>query len=172
MSPCDRQLKQEEMLQQIQNYVARATGLSAELQEDGIVVVQKVDNKSLRLVASHLEEVLIRQDHHGVSFLQVNFGDHRKILLTDTLIGFKPSVLADLEMERLPKVVTTPDIQSIFEALHEALGNMDVGMEIEIQNLRRVFESVVKGGEQVGFDLDLERQKIRRIPHITARGSA
>ena len=172
MSPCDRQLKQEEMLHEIQNFVAKASGLRAELQEEGIVVVQELDQKGLRILATNLEEVLFRQDHHGAGFLQVNFCDSQKILLTDTLIGFKPLVIQDLEMERLPKVVTTPDIQSIVEALHEALGNMDVGMEFEIQNLRRVFESVVKGGENVGFNLEAERKAIQRIPHFSVRGSA
>lgn len=172
MSPCDRQLKQDEMLQQIQTFIGQASGLKSELQEDGIVVVQKVDNKGLHVRADRLEEVLVRTDHQGTVFLQVNFEDSRKILLTDSLIGFKPMAAGVFEEGSLPKVVTTPDIESIFEALHEALSNMEVGMEEEVQNLRRVFEAVVKGGEWVGFDLELERQKIRRIPHFSARGCA
>lgn len=160
------------MLQQIHSFIASSSGLTGELKDGGIFVRQQVDNKGILLQSELLDEVLLRQDHQGAHFLQVNFCDSRKILITDTLIGFKPLMVQDLEMDKLPKVVTTPDIQSIFEALHEALGNMDVGMEVEIQTLRRVFEAVVEGGERVGFDLEPERQKIRRIPHFGARGCA
>ena len=78
MSPSDRQLKQEEMLHEIQNFVAKASGLRAELQKEGIVVVQELDQKGLRILATNLEEVLFRQHHHGAGFLQVNFCDSQK----------------------------------------------------------------------------------------------
>lgn len=157
---------------QIRKYVARADGLR---ECDGgsayIRIHQVIDGKSLNIDAANLEEVLFRSDADGQDFIQVNFRSGAKILITDTLIGFKPTVLNGLDMAKLPRVVTTPDILSVFEAIQEALHSSDPqGTELAL--LRRVFEAVISGGEFVGFDLNRERAWLRRIPASVVKVTA
>ena len=137
---------------------------------DYIVIEQKVDGHQMRFNLFDLEESLEREDDQGKSFLQVNFASGKKVLLTDSLVGFRPLGLYGLDMEKLPKVVTTPDIQSVFEAIQESLQSSDKPEELDI--LRKVFDSVICGGEAVGFDLAEERQLYSRIPTHIFSGAA
>ncbi len=129
---------------------------------DYLIIEQELDSKRLTLNCFDLEEILYREDEGGKTFLQVNFGSGKKILITTTLIGFRPLGLFGLDMERLPKVVTTPDIQSVFEAIQESLQANDEQEELDV--LRKVYDSVVCGGESVGFDLKEERKTLACIP--------
>jgi hypothetical protein len=163
---------QDEMLTMIRQFVARASGLrSTDVGPASTRIEQSVDGKGMSVQSGDLEEVLFRTDTDGQSFIQVNFKTGYKILITDTLIGFKPAQLTGLDMNKIPKVVTTPDIMSVFEALQEALYSGDPKDE-EVSVLRRVFDAVVTGGEAVGFDLKLERSWLGRIPHIGAKSAA
>jgi hypothetical protein len=163
---------QDEMLTMIRQFVARASGLrSSDVSPATTRIEQSADGKGLSVQSSDLEEVLFRTDTDGQSFIQVNFKTGYKILITDTLIGFKPAQLTGLDMNKIPKVVTTPDIMSVFEALQEALYSGDPKDE-DVSVLRRVFDAVVTGGEAVGFDLKLERSWLGRIPHIGAKSAA
>ena len=129
---------------------------------DYITIEQNLDKKRITLNCFDLEEILYREDESGKNFLQVNFVSGKKILITTTLIGFRPLGLFGLDMERLPKVVTTPDIQSVFEAIQESLHANDEQEELDV--LRKVYDSVVCGGESVGFDLKEERKTLACIP--------
>lgn len=129
---------------------------------DYITIEQRLDKKRITLNCFDLEEILHREDEGGKNFLQVNFVSGKKILITTTLIGFRPLGLFGLDMERLPKVVTTPDIQSVFEAIQESLHANDEQEELDV--LRKVYDSVVCGGESVGFDLKEERKTLACIP--------
>ena len=88
----------------------------------------------------------------NIDFLQVNFAGGKKLILTNNLIGFKPAPLASLDMERLPKVVTTPDLISVIEALQETM-NTQSSHPVEVEVLRHVFSAVLEGGESIGFNL-------------------
>jgi hypothetical protein len=86
----------------------------------------------------------------------VNFQSGKKILLTQNLIGFKPAPSRGLDLSKLPKVVTTPDLLSVVEAIEETLSTAPAQPE-ELEVLRKVFDSVLKGAEAVGFDTTSER---------------
>ena len=155
----------------IRQFVARASGLKATDVGPVVTIQQSADGKSINIETTSLEEVLFRNDADGQSFIQVNFRSGFKILITDTLIGFKPAQLTGLDMAKIPKVVTTPDIMSVFEALQEALYTGDPKDE-DVGVLRRVFDSVITGGEAVGFDLKHERSWLGRIPHVGTKAAA
>ncbi len=149
---------------QIKSFISKSKGLSVveSTLSDYMIIEQKMDHKRITLNCFDLDEVMLRQDEVGKSFLQVNFTSGKKILITDSLVGFRPLGLFGLDMEKIPKVVTTPDIQSVFEAIQEVLQSNDEQDELDV--LRKVYDSVLCGGESVGFDLKEERKVLARIP--------
>lgn len=163
----------EKLLEQILKYVDETENLSfldSEL-NDYFIIEQKVDRRRIKVNKFDVEEVLSRTDEDGQEFLQVNFVSGKKILLTQKLVGFRPLTMFGLDMEKLPKVVTTPDIMNIFDAIQESLCHEDNSPE-ELEVLRKVYDSVVCGGESVGFDLNEERALFARIPTQILRTSA
>ena len=153
------------ILDEIIKYIAGAKGLEfAESNlEDYLIIEQISDGKKIRINKFDLEEVLPRVDDEGETFLQVNFYSGKKILITTNLVGFRPLSIFGLDMDKLPKVVTTPDIMNIFEAIQESLCHEDASTD-ELEVLRKVYDAVVSGGESVGFNLDRERQLFTQIP--------
>lgn len=155
----------EQLLEQIFKYVDSTESLSfveCDL-TDYFVIEQKIDQRKITVNKFDVEEVLSRTDEDGQEFLQVNFVSGKKILLTKKLVGFRPLTMFGLDMDKLPKVVTTPDIMNIFDAIQESLCHEDNSWE-ELEVLRKVYDSVVCGGESVGFDLNEERALFARIP--------
>lgn len=164
--------QQQEMLQRITEFVGRASGLNLQAPtSEGIRIIQSLDQKGLDIPSSMLAAVLTRFDADGHEFIQVNFIGGKKILITNNLIGFKPMAPKGLDTSKLPRVVTTPDIMSVFEAIQEAL-HLDDANAIEIKALRRIYEAVLTGGESVGFDLGAERAWLKRIPANFTKASA
>lgn len=152
------------LLTDILAYVARTSGLrKIEVDKFQVRLSQEMDGKSIVIDARALEDVLFRSDTNGVEFIQVNFSNGNKILLTDTLIGFKPTAPKGVDLMRLPRVVTTPDVMSVFEAIQDALHSTNTGPH-EIAILKRIFDAVLAGGEAVGFDLSEERSWLARVP--------
>ncbi|MCM2281620.1 MAG: hypothetical protein NDI61_07215 [Bdellovibrionaceae bacterium] len=164
MESSQKRATQLELLTHIREFVARSGGLrESESAVGTISIFQTVDGKGIAVAASDLDDVLSRVDADGHDFIQVNYRTGQKLLMTDTLIGFKPTQSPGLDMTKLPKVVTTPDIVSIFEAIQEALHGGD-SHDDEVAMLRKVYDAVLTGGEAVGFDLARERAWLRRIP--------
>ena len=177
MNPDRNDERKTEMLSQIAKFVSRSPGLEAGTgvarAHADLLVRQSVDGKELLIAAPALEDVLLRVDADGRDFIQVNFTSGGKILLTGALIGFKPARLSGLASARLPKVVTTPDIVSVFEAIQDSLHLAEAGLAADdLPLLRHVFEAVLSGGEEAGFDLRQERQWLSRIPSRFARATA
>lgn len=165
-------VQQQELLAEIVSFVERAAGLSCVKEVGGAVrIVQKADGKSVAFAAIDLEDVLFRSDTEAQEFIQINFSSGKKILVTRTLIGFKPLALQGLDSAKLPRVVTTPDVLSVFEAIQDALHSDDAD-EREVAVLKKVFEAVLAGGESVGFDLAIERSWLARIPNTLSRTAA
>ena len=159
-------------VKQICDFVRLSSGLRLVSCDDQIIVIhQKADNRQFEVTISTLEEVLIRKDGENSAFLQVNFCGGKKILLTDNLIGFKPSHFPGLDLTKLPRVVTTPDIQSVIAAIEESLSNETMLFE-EVDVLRKVFESVLLVAENVGFDLPTERAWLKRLSSMRMSASA
>lgn len=159
-------------LDNILNFVDGSKGLRAKINESGRVQIrQDIDGKVFSFIAQEVQEVLHRADAEGKPFVQVNFKSGSKVLLTDTLVGFKPEEILGLDMSRIPKVVTTPDLVSVFEAIEESLG-ADSVVDHEIEILKKVYTAIVSGAENVGFDLAVERKWINRLIASRFKASA
>lgn len=161
----------ERMLEEILGFIGRTKGLKSSKKGDSIEILQRVDSRSLSLSTSELSEVLVRLDGDGKEFLQVNFLDGRKLLITDTLVGFKPFSSLGLDMSKIPKVVTTPDLMSVLEAIEDSM-SAELPQEQEIEVLKKVFNSILHGGELIGFSLCNERQWLDRLITSNFRVSA
>lgn len=159
-------------LDHILNFVDSSKGLRAQMGETGkIQIRQDLDGKVFSFSSVDLAEVLHRADAEGKAFIQVNFKNGTKVLLTETLVGFKPMETIGLDMSRIPKVVTTPDLVSVYEAIEESLGS-DSGLDHEVEILKKVYLAIVSGGEKVGFDLTLERLWLNRLLASKLKASA
>lgn len=164
--------REQLLLEDILGFVDQSNGLSTELNKDGYVSVhQSVDGKSFRFSVVDLTEVLKRVDSDGQPFIQVNFTSGRKVLFTDNLVGFKPCDIGGLDMNKIPKVVTTPDLLSVFEAIEEGLSSEQV-MDHEVDILKKVYQSILTGGEEVGFDLAFEKKWLSRLVPCRLRVTA
>lgn len=153
--PVDATAKKEQ-LTQIHSFVEKSTGLTSRLDELLVQIFQRADGKTMIVDVSEVDEVISRVDSDGKSFLQINFVSGKKILLTDNLVGFKPLPSLGLDMSKLPKVVTTPDLLSVVDAIEESM-LMPATSNDEVDILKKVFDSVLRGAEAVGFDLTPER---------------
>ncbi len=166
----DEALKTEQM-NQIQEFVHKSSGLRTSSSTNGTLqIVQCADGKTLGFALLDVDEVISRLDSEGQSFLQINFQTGKKILLTQNLIGFKPAPSRGLDLSKLPKVVTTPDLLSVVEAIEDSMASTPHQPE-ETEILRKVFDSVLKGAEAVGFDITPERvwmQSLGRNPKASA----
>ena len=150
-------------IRSVVDFISQCRGLRLlESGTDELIICQRVDEKSLTFKVSQIEEVLSRTDVKNENFLQINFYDGKKVILTDNLIGFKPATQDSLDMKRLPKVVTTPDLISFIEVLEDSLHEDDVTID-EIEDVKQYFNSVLMGAEAVGFNLTCERVWMARI---------
>jgi hypothetical protein len=154
------------LLEEILHFVDTSAGLTSKVNEKGEVsICQSIDGKVFSFESELLEEVLQRIDADGKSFIQVNFNNGIKVLFTDTLVGFKPRETFGLDMTKIPKVVTTPDLLSVFEAIEDNLSS-DQASDQEIEILKKVYHAILQGGELAGFDLSFEKKWLARIiPH-------
>ncbi|RME18071.1 MAG: hypothetical protein D6797_01110 [Bdellovibrio sp.] len=156
----------------ISQYIEKASGLHFIQHDDQLVEIQQiVDQKSIQFSKSQVEEVLERFDSQNRPFLQVNFLDNKKILLTEKLIGFKPVPCHSLHIHKLPKVVTTPDLISVIEAIEEHMSDHQNHQQ-EIALLRYVFEAILEGGEAIGFNLSKEKAWLQGLVSLQHKPSA
>lgn len=152
---------------QIRDFISKSTGLRSRLAEaDRLHISQNADGKAIAFSVSDLEDVISRIDSDGHVFLQVNFLSGKKILLTQNLIGFKPAPARGLDLGKLPKVVTTPDLLSVVEAIEDSISAVPSQPE-EIEILKKVFDSVLRGAEAVGFDTTPERLWLQQLARQT-----
>jgi hypothetical protein len=157
-------------LDSILNYVDSSRGLKAKVGESGRVQIhQDLDGKVFNFTSQDISEILHRTDADGKPFIQLNLMGGHKVLFTDTLIGFKPIETIGLDISRIPKVVTTPDLLSVFEAIEESMG-AESGADNEVEILKKVYYSILAGGELVGFDLTFERKWLNRL--VASRSKA
>lgn len=172
MGESQASLKSSQLLDEVLNFVESTSGLSSRISESGFVeILQAVDGKSFVFSSNTLEEVLARTDADGKNFIQINFESGIKVLFTENLVGFKPRETSGLDMSKIPKVVTTPDLLSVFEAIEESLSS-ELTPESEVEVLKKVFQSILMGDELAGFDLSFERRWIGRLVPPKIRASA
>jgi hypothetical protein len=150
------------MLEEISRFIGGSSGLKVTSNSSFVEISQISDKRVLILNLSDLELVLFREDQDGKPFLQINLHGNRKILLTDQLIGFKPKQTVGLDLKKLPRVVTTPDLISVLEAVEEALSSAEV-INPEAEMLKKAYFAIVTGAESIGFKMDAEKDWITRL---------
>lgn len=161
-------IKQHELLNSIYEFARRSKELEVQLIDNALLKVrQRLDGHTLFVDAGRLQDILMRTDADGRSFVQVNFHDGLKILITDRLIGFKPVLrraanVPGASSGKLPRVVTTPDLLSVLEAMEDAAESADR----ELSVLRELFDAIVCGAERVGFDVSKEKAWL--LPYLGA----
>ena len=148
----------------IADFIGKDSTLTLDsVDEVGLKFTQNIDGKSLEILTSGVDEVLTREDSTGKVFLQVNFIHGTKILITKSLVGFKPALFEGVDPNRIPNVVTTPDLLSIVEALSDFDFEEDYE---EYRALRRMYYSILHGAEAVGFEIENERLWISRAKAV------
>lgn len=164
--------KPTQLLEEVLNFVEGAAGLDSAVTESGVITIQQnIDGKLFRFKCDDLNDVLQRVDGDGKQFIQVNFQNGNKVLFTDTLVGFKPRETIGLDMGKIPRVVTTPDLVSVFEAIEDSMGS-DMTPANEVEVLKKVFQAILQGGELAGFDLSFERRWLARLSSTNFKASA
>ncbi|MEY4615601.1 MAG: hypothetical protein RJB66_561 [Pseudomonadota bacterium] len=150
------------MLEEIVRFIGRSSGLKVKDYVSFFEITQLVDGKKLTIDVGSLEAVLHRQDQDGKAFLQINLHQSKKILVTDHLVGFKPKPINGLDLKKLPRVVTTPDLLSVLEAIEETLGSHDSGSK-DAEMLKKAYFAIISGAEIIGFRMDQERAWLARL---------
>ena len=145
------------IINEIINFLDCASGFTYTLNEADIRISQNEDAKIIVLQFQNIEKVLNRQDFDGSPFLQVNFHGGLKVLITQHLIGFKPTGLVGFDSGKIPKVVTTVDLKSVVSAIEETYEDESHQTEVELEVLTKVYYSIMLGAEAVGFEMATER---------------
>ncbi len=172
LSESEKSSKPAVLLEEITEFIRRSSGLKLTSSKGNRVsILQEIDGKNFSFSTNDLSEVLQRSDSDGKPFIQVNFVNGHKVLFTSTLVGFKPRETYGLDMTKIPRVVTTPDLVSVFAAIEEGLSSDDVS-EYEIDVLKRVYAAIIQGGEAAGFDLQFERRWLGRLMPSKTKVSA
>lgn len=154
-------------IEEIAEFVRIESNLKIDFLDEGsLKLTQAIDGKSIEIFKAGVDEVLRRVDSSGKPFLQVNFTEGTKILITKTLVGFKPAIFEGVDPTRIPNVVTTPDLLSIVEALSDFDFEEDYD---EYRALRRMYYSILHGAEAVGFEIENEKLW---ITHLRQAGAA
>lgn len=141
--------------------------LDSDKKYNKITLFQNYDRKTLSFEVEDVKKVLERKDYKGQSFLQVNFKNGKKILLTQEFIGFAPAVGVGIDVFKLPKVVTTADVLNVIEAIESAIYGTEQYQE-SLYEAKMFFESIAAGAESIGFDLTGERLWVERLVPKTA----
>ena len=142
--------------------------LIKEKEEEKMTLLQSYDKKTLSFYESDIEKVLERTDHNRERFLQVNFKDGKKVLLTNEFVGFPPASCLGIDADKLPKVVTTADLLSVIEAIESSIYGTDQYQE-SLYDVKLFFEAIASGAEMAGFNLAGERLWLEKLlPKNTA----
>ncbi len=145
-------------MNEILNFLENKSHFKFVLTNGVLELKQSEDNKKMNIRNEDIEKVLARQDLDGSQFLQVNFGSGGKILITQSLIGFKPYEVVGFDAARIPRVVTTVDLLSVSKAIEQffdADETPDSKAELEI--LKKVYQSILLGAEKIGFKMTAEK---------------
>lgn len=154
----------ENHLQTIEDFIRKNKSFNCVFDSEvgTLKLYQKKDKKAISINRKDIEAVVERKDIQEEPFLQINFKNQKRILLTRKLIGFAPAACKGLDMNKLPRVVTTPDLLSVIEALESALCEED-SYEENFKELKLFFEAISCGAESVGFNVTAERLWVDKL---------
>ncbi len=146
------------------NYLENQALFNFIFTEDTLELTQKEDSKKMVIDFKRVEKVLDRQDVDGSRFLQVNFNGGSKILITKALVGFKPTDLIGFDLSRIPRVVTTIDLQSVSKAIEDLFDSEETAeSQAEVEVLKKVYQSILYGAENIGFKMQAEKTWLSSI---------
>ena len=160
MSQEDTNCLSENLLRVLEDFINGSKGIELEKQDNVVELRQNEDGKQMRFELENLFDILLRKDREGRNFLQLNFNDGKKVLVTDSLIGFKPLMRENIEYGKMPNVVTTPDLISVFEAIEEGFKAQDKIEDLSL--LRNVYYAILEGAESIGFEMNQEKSWLQR----------
>ena len=160
----ERQMESMKSLQIIDNFLKESEGLLfTEGADKAVCEIHQIhDKKLISFKKDQIKNILRRKDLNDESFLQVDFLNGPKILLTQSLVGFSPAQCAGLDMKRLPKVVTTLDLLNVIEAIESSVYGQD-RYEEKLEDVKLFFESIAVGAETIGFSLAGERLWVEKL---------
>lgn len=158
-------------LDEIIHFTGRSTGLKAKVCDYKLDLHQLIDKKDLTISMAEISDVINRKDADSSPFLQLNFFDGRKLLLTDHLIGFKPYEVSNLDMSKIPRVVTTPDLLNVIDAIEDSI-ECPLNKKNEMDMLKRVYVSILKGAENIGFNTSPEKELYHNLIVRKLKGTA
>lgn len=146
------------------NYLESQTQFLFKFDEQVLELTQKEDLKKITIDFANIEKVLLRQDVDGTNFLQINFSQGTKILITKSLVGFKPTQLIGFDLTRIPRVVTTIDLVSVAKAIEDLFDSEETSdSKAEIEILKKVYQSILYGAEAIGFKMQAEKNWLNSI---------
>ncbi len=146
-------------INEVINFLESQSQFSYQFLENTIELTQNEDSKKMTIDFSSVEKVLDRQDVDGSRFIQINFLQGSKILITKSLVGFKPIELLGFDLNRIPRVVTTIDLKSVSKAIEDLFDSEDNSeTTTEIEVLKKVYQSILFGAEDIGFKMQAEKK--------------
>ncbi|OFZ30349.1 MAG: hypothetical protein A2622_08025 [Bdellovibrionales bacterium RIFCSPHIGHO2_01_FULL_40_29] len=146
-------------MNEILNFLEKKAQYKFTFADDILEIKQVEDQKNLKIKKDEIEKVLSRQDLDGSPFLQINFSSGAKILVTHSLIGFKPHEIMGFDATRIPRVVTTVDLKSVSNAIEQLFDSDEApDSKAEIEVLKKVYQSIMIGAENIGFQMSAEKK--------------
>ena len=146
------------------DFLENQSQFSFKFDEEILELTQTEDSKKIHISLNAVEKVLVRQDVDGSRFLQINLSSGFKILITKTLVGFKPNELIGFDLSRIPRVVTTIDLLSVAKAIEDLFESEETSeSQAEIEVLKKVYQSILFGAESVGFKMQAEKKWLTSI---------
>lgn len=149
----------------VQSFLSKSKKLSlieTKKSEAEFSILQNYDKKKLFISIESVEKVLEREDPNGEIFLQINFKNGKKVILTEEFIGFAPAGCVGLFSGKLPKVVTTADLLNVIDAIEGSVYGTEHYQE-SLSDVKLFFEAIASGAESIGFDLTGERLWVEKI---------
>lgn len=145
-------------MNEIINFLESTRYVKFDFDQSSLKITQNEDQKTIRFNFIDIEKVLARTDYDGSEFIQINFKNKTKILITKNLIGFKPYEIIGFDSAKIPKVVTTVDLNSVYKAIEDIVDSEDTYQTAtEVEVLKKVYQSIMLGAEQVGFEMKAEK---------------
>lgn len=132
-------------------FIKKTEGLRIKQQAQYYIVIEQIEDKSfLKIFFHHISHISFSSEKQNGHYIQVNFTNHTKCILTNHLIGFAPVKSLLLDKNALPEVVSSMDLLNIIEAFESNLRNS--GEAENFLFLNQVYHAVLNGGKQVGIE--------------------
>lgn len=145
------------------SFINKAAGLRLKQQSHNYITIEQLEDKSfLKIFFHHISYISFSKETSNKNYIQLNFTNNTKCILTNNLIGFAPIKSLLLEKSSLPEVVSSMDLLNIIEAFEANLRNS--GEPEDFLFLSQVYHAVLNGGKKIGIEWNFH------IPHFHSLG--